>query len=260
MTADHKSEPVDSGVGITPVRAPATYELVVDQIRRVLALGRFSPGDMLPSERELAEQLGVSRTVVREAIRLLEGEGLLQVTRGASGGSRVLPAGGDQRLTAAQLRKQADEIEQVMDFRLAIECAAARRAAVKRTDEESSGLRALVEAQEQLISESEATAEEGRPARLATRFIELDNGFHLAVAAASHNTYLADAVEIGRINMLRPVGAIFATTYGDVNFQHRQIADAIEDGDPNAAEQAMADHIAATRDTLDQLARPRATK
>jgi GntR family transcriptional regulator, transcriptional repressor for pyruvate dehydrogenase complex len=241
---DHKDN-----FGINPVKPPAAYELVVDQIRRALALGRFNPGDMLPSERGLAQQLGVSRTVVREAIRVLEGEGLLEVTRGASGGSRVLPAARDQRLSAAELRDQADEIQQVTDFRLATECAAARGAALHRSEAESARLQELVELQEELLEAAAQTDDESERTRLTSRFIEVDNRFHLSVAAASHNHYLQQAVETGRINMRRPVGTIFATTTDDVNFQHREIADAIEAADPEAAEAAMANHIRATHST-----------
>src|ERR1700712_3739154 len=96
---------------MNPVRAAATYELVVDQLRRALALTRFVPGEKLPPERELAQQLGVSRTSVREAIRILEGEGALEVKRGATGGVLVrqmpiVPA------TYEELREQAEEYEE----------------------------------------------------------------------------------------------------------------------------------------------------
>jgi DNA-binding FadR family transcriptional regulator len=240
----------EDSFGISPVRPPAAYELVVDQIRRALALGRFNPGEMLPSERGLAQQLGVSRTVVREAIRVLEGEGLLEVTRGATGGSRVLPAAGAQRLSAEELRRQGEEIEQISEFRLANECAAARGAALNRTDEESERLQQLVTLQEELLDAAAATDDEVERTRLTSRFIEVDNRFHLSVAAASHNHFLADAVETARVNMRRPIGAIFATTTEDVNFQHREIADAIAGHDPEAAEAAMANHINSTRTTL----------
>jgi len=237
------------GFGINPVKAPAAYELVVEQIRRALALGRFVPGDMLPSERLLTEQLGVSRTVVREAIRVLEGEGLLEVTRGASGGSRVLPAAGEEHLSPQDLRDQADEIEQVVNFRLANECAAARGAALRRTDKEAELIQDLIAKQERALEAAAATDDESERARLTSGFLELDTRFHLAVAAASHNHYLAQAVETGRINMLRPVGTIFISTSEDVNFQHREIAEAIAAQDPDAAERAMRTHIESTRET-----------
>src|SRR6056297_555626 len=78
---------------LDPIHHTATYERVVEQIRRVIYLGRYLPGDKLPPERELAQQLGVSRTTVREAIRMLEGENLIRVKRGATGGIIVAAQG-----------------------------------------------------------------------------------------------------------------------------------------------------------------------
>jgi DNA-binding FadR family transcriptional regulator len=250
----------DLDFGIRPVRAQPTYELVVDQIRRALALGRFSAGDTLPPERELAQQLGVSRTVVREAIRVLEGEGLIQVTRGATGGSRVLPAGGTQRLSREEVRRQTDEIDQVSEFRLATECAAARAAALKRTKADVAALRELVTRCEEMLEAAATTDDEAERARLTTRFIELDHRLHLAIAAASRNHYLAEAVETARINMHRPVGSIFVVTIGDVSAHHREIVDAIAAKDADAAAEAMAAHIEDTRSSaVEQLTR-RASK
>ncbi|MFN8215241.1 MAG: FCD domain-containing protein [Solirubrobacterales bacterium] len=256
---DHWTDDPDGGsegsFGILPVKPPAAYELVVEQIRRALALGRFSPGDMLPSERVLTQQLGVSRTVVREAIRVLEGEGLLEVTRGASGGSRVLPPAGEQRLSAEELHAQGDEIEQMSDFRLATECAAARLAAQRRSDEEAARIAELLARQDELLERIAASEDEAERSRLTARFIELDNRFHLAIAAASHNHFLAEAVEKVRIVMHSPVGMIFASTSDDANYQHREIAEAIAAGDGTAAAEAMAGHIESTRETTLQLMR-----
>jgi DNA-binding FadR family transcriptional regulator len=248
MPSSKNTEEVSAFPGITPIRAQATYELVVAQIRRALMLHRFGPGDLLPPERTLAQQLGVSRTVVREAIRVLEGEGLLHVTRGASGGSRVLPAAGEQHLSPAELRSQQAEIEQVMDFRLAVECAAARGAALKRTNDEAAVIHELITRQEALLADA-ADRKKADQGDVATRFADLDNQFHLAIAAASHNHYLEEAVVTGRINMRRPVGTIFASATNDVNYQHRDIADAILASDADAAQQAMANHIESTRAT-----------
>src|SRR5712691_7348558 len=65
------------------------YELVVERIRRAIHIGTYVPGDRLPPERALAEQLGVSRTTVREAIRVLEGQGYVETRRGSTGGLTV---------------------------------------------------------------------------------------------------------------------------------------------------------------------------
>jgi GntR family transcriptional repressor for pyruvate dehydrogenase complex len=246
--------------GILRVKPQPAYDLVVEQIRRALALGRFSPGDMLPSERVLTQQLGVSRTVVREAIRVLEGEGVLEVTRGASGGSRILPPAGDQRFSAEELQAQAEEIEQVTEFRLATECEAARLAALKRTNEGAVRIKDLLERQDQQLTRIAAADDDAERARHNARLIELDNRFHLVIADAAHNHFLAEAVEKIRIVMHSPVGVIFATTGDDANHQHRQISDAIADGDPDEAARAMGDHIRSTRETSLKLMKATAEK
>ena len=69
-----------------PLVTPSAYAAVVERIRRALALGVLLPGERLPAERALAEELGVSRVTVREALRVLQGEGLL-VTKRDSGGT-----------------------------------------------------------------------------------------------------------------------------------------------------------------------------
>jgi len=76
--------------GIEPIDFAAAYEVVTERIRRAIHIGSYLPGDKLPPERTLAQQLGVSRTTVREAIRVLEGEGYVMSRRGASGSIIVL--------------------------------------------------------------------------------------------------------------------------------------------------------------------------
>jgi GntR family transcriptional regulator, transcriptional repressor for pyruvate dehydrogenase complex len=230
---------------INPVKAPATYELVVDQLRRALALGRFAPGDKLPPERELSEQLGVSRTTVREAVRVLEGEKVLAVSRGASGGIVVLDPGSDA--IAEQIRSQTAELQQIYEFRLANECAAARLAAANHSREDARALRELIKA----LDENEGPVDDpDQAARQATEFGRLDNALHLAIAQASGNPFIVEAVETCRLNMLRPVGSVFSHTEGDVNTPHRRIVDAILAGDGATAERVMAEHIDETQRQL----------
>lgn len=74
---------------ITPVQARRTFELVVHNIREQLANGALKPGDKLPSEKELAEQMGVGRNAVREALRNLENAGLIVMELGVKGGAFI---------------------------------------------------------------------------------------------------------------------------------------------------------------------------
>ena len=92
--------------GIEPIDFAAAYEVVTERIRRAIHIGSYLPGDKLPPERMLAQQLGVSRTTVREAIRVLEGEGYVVSRRGASGGILVL----DQAENEERIRPLLTEI------------------------------------------------------------------------------------------------------------------------------------------------------
>ena len=77
-----------------PVKNIRTFEAISDQIRRQIETGKLQPGDKLPAERELALQFGVSRNAVREALRILESAGVLELQKGASGGAFILEGDG----------------------------------------------------------------------------------------------------------------------------------------------------------------------
>lgn len=239
-----------------PVRHSATYEVVAEHIRRALQLGRYLPGQKLPPERALALQLGVSRTVLREAIRALEGEGLVESRRGAAGGLIVR----DHALPAEQMRAlivdRFEQLEQLYEFRLANECAAARLAAQRRTASDIRDISAALQKMEAIISE---TSEHNDPA-LAARFTSADSAFHLGIAQASRNGFLAQAVEDAWVRRFLPIGNIFTRIETGANNGHRQLFDAIKSGNAAAAEAAMGDHIMETLTVLrtclqDRLAR-----
>ena len=116
---------------LDPVATVPAHELVLAQLRRSIHLGHFGAGDRLPPERELARQLGVSRTTVREAVRVLEGEGPVEINRGSSGGISC----GRQSRRPGELRRRLREFEEIIEFRLAVEPMAARLAAQRRTED-----------------------------------------------------------------------------------------------------------------------------
>src|SRR5262249_30137061 len=103
--------------GIERVEHVPVYGLVVDQLRRAIHNGAFGPGDKFPPERELSKQLGVSRASVREAIRVLEGEGYVETRRGASGGIIVLDRGQTEDRLAAGHRARPPGSQQGIDLR-----------------------------------------------------------------------------------------------------------------------------------------------
>ena len=116
------------------VRAPKTAELVADQIRRRIVLGRLRDGDALPSENVLMGEFSVSRPTLREAYRILESEGLIVVRRGARGGARVQEPSPDvvARYAGVVLQHRNVTVADVLDARVIVEAPAARALASRR--------------------------------------------------------------------------------------------------------------------------------
>ena len=107
-----------STAGIAPVRVVAAHELVLEQIRTAIMLGRYRPGDCLPPERALAEFLNVSRTTVREAVAILTSEGLIEIKRGRGGGLFVRPDAATNSQTRRSAQRNLERIQQVFEFRV----------------------------------------------------------------------------------------------------------------------------------------------
>ena len=236
----------DRSIGtLDAVRRPASYELVLEQVRRAIQLGRFDAGTRLPSERELAQQFGVSRTTVREALRVLQGEGLVQVRRGRNGGSVVVSPRASREEIARHLSRRLAEIEVVVDFRLIVEPAAARLAAERRTRRDVARLRGLVEAMDELVA---------RPDGAPSRFFALDSELHHSIAGATRSPLLVAAVDDVRARLFTPIGGIFLALHPSANELHRELVQAIDDEDAAAAESTMREHIALTRDAMYELA------
>ncbi|WLS10571.1 FCD domain-containing protein (plasmid) [Shinella sumterensis] len=238
----------DAAIG--SIRAAATYELVVEQMRKAIFLGRFMPGDKLPPERELSLQMQVSRTTIREAIRVLEGEGLVSSKRGAGGGLTVLQ---QHKLNKAEvelyIENQLHQLDSLFEFRIANEVAAARLAATRRTKAHLARLKKAIEAME-LLCETEKSRS---IVANISRFSAWDSEFHLVIAEASNNQFLLKAVEDSRAGMFLPVGKVFSRLEDRANDHHQEILQAIEKQDSDLAAQRMRLHIEATWESLKDL-------
>jgi DNA-binding FadR family transcriptional regulator len=222
-------------VHLDPVSTTPAYELVLEQLRRSINLGHFAPGEKLPPERDLARQLGVSRTTVREAVRVLEGEGVVEVRRGSTGGILVLPPAS----RPPYLRRQLRAFDDVIDFRIAVESMAARRAAERRTRTDERALR-------QALVRLEELAAMGAQGRVAD-WLRADTEYHLLIARIARNARLLAAVEEGRVEMFHPVGAVWGRLESEAHAQHAAICQAIIDGDREAAASSMTAHLEGTR-------------
>ena len=232
--------PGPAPAGIERVEHVPVYGLVVDQLRRAIHSGAFVPGDKFPPERELSKQVGVSRASVREAIRVLEGEGYVETRRGASGGVIVLDRAQTEDRLAEVIRTRLPEIEQAIDFRLAVECSAARLAAVRRTDDDLASLRAAF-----------ATMASSRETR---RFRAADSAFHQGIARAARNDWMERSIADARAFLWMTVDKVAENVFRTAQVHHGQILNAIESGDPEAAERHVAAHIELTRTDLIRIA------
>jgi GntR family transcriptional repressor for pyruvate dehydrogenase complex len=227
------------GVGMEPVRKVAIHELVVQRLRRAIHLGDYLPGDRLPSEREIAERLEVSRETVREAIKVLECEGYVVSRRGAAGGIAVTALGGPVARTLAHLQQNKENIVHLMDFRRANECLAARLAARLRARDD--------------LEQISHAINDLKTAEDIPRFRKADARFHLAVAVASRNPYVERAIVDAREVIFlwhgnRSYNLVLETTLSG----HQKIFDAILAGDPDAAGAAMDEHLRVALKEIEQ--------
>jgi DNA-binding FadR family transcriptional regulator len=209
------------------------HERIALALRRAITL-RISPGDRLPSERQLAEWFGVSRVTVRLAFALLRDEGLIEPGRSRRSGTASTPRqAAAPYLKAAVILDARDDIADILAYRSLIEPTAARLAA-RFGDEQ------LVVRMQDAV---EAMSHDPDP----TTFRRADSSFHLAVAEASRNRRLLQAILVTRAELLRwrdliPMPDDVAENLRD----HGLIAEAISDGDEEAASTAMANHLERT--------------
>lgn len=215
-----------------PVRKTRIYEEVAAQIQRLISDGRLKPGDRLPPERELAEAFSVSRTSVRDAIRVLEMMGLLEPRQGE--GTVVRDLSPDSLVTplASLLVRNRMRMAELLDVRKMLEPPVAGRAAVHATDAELQQLQDILRRQEEKVRRGELAIDE-------------DSEFHYAVALAARNNVvlrvldvLMDLLRESRERSLQVSGRLRRSFEG-----HRRIMAALLARDAAAAEAAMRQHI-----------------
>jgi GntR family transcriptional regulator, transcriptional repressor for pyruvate dehydrogenase complex len=219
------------------------YNRIADEIRTALLEGRLKPGDRLPPERELCRQLGVSRTSLREAMKVLAGNGL--VTSRQGGGTFI--ADGDPHWLAEGLARTVlldqTALGDLFELRRTLETEAASWAATRATPEQLAALATLLHA-------CAARAEAGT---LATGdYMDYDQRFHALVAGASGNALLVrlmsqliDVLRLSRDRSLRVPGRADQSVR-----EHLAILAALEQRDPAAARQRMLDHITSVEQSI----------
>lgn len=222
---------------LDPIRREKPSTLIVRQLRALIANGTLPPDSLLPPERELAEQFGVSRSQVREALQRLEFFGVVQTF--AQSGTRVASLGSEalERLIANILDLDKNDIRALTETRCTLEVDAARHAAVRAEAED-------VERLTEILRSFEAEVDAGRSG------IDYDLAFHLAVADASKNAVMSSLIGLIAPDIIVKASNDFKTCDRERSLEalqeHRRILDAIAAHQPDEAGIAMAVHLKMT--------------
>ena len=222
------------------IRSAPAYKVVAEEIERLIVSGELKPGDPLPTEQELSESFGVNRSTVREAIRLIEQEGMLERREGR----RLfvcLPGLFDLASRATRmLMLQQTTFQEVWDTAITLEPLAARLAAQHANADDFARLKANVDATAAL------TLPEAQPDSELHALVDLDVEFHALVGAASHNRPLMLARE--------PISLLYKPTLFRIYAQvpqsksralaaHRKIVEGLTKGDAAFAEEWTHKHM-----------------
>jgi GntR family transcriptional regulator, transcriptional repressor for pyruvate dehydrogenase complex len=237
VTNDRADAPAAADAGReTPGIYRPRYELVAEQILQLIGELALQPGDRMPTENDLASRLGASRTVVREAVKILSATGRVSAQKGRG----LYVADGESMLGAKRwggffVPTNLDHIFMLFEFRRLQEMQASRLAAKRASPSELRVIEAAVQ-----------TCRHGFTSGNNAEFDQGDDAFHLGVAAASHNIFLVSAVREARMlqRQASVIGLRGVGGHADAAVdEHEAIYRAIRDGDPEAAAHATSVHL-----------------
>jgi GntR family transcriptional repressor for pyruvate dehydrogenase complex len=239
-------------MGFDQVRQRRLSDDIVEQLERMILEGTLRAGERLPAERALAEQFGVSRPSLREAIQKLTAKGLLISRQG--GGNYVVESLGstfsDPLLHL--LESSADAQRDLLEFRHTLEASCAYYAAIRATDVDRARLREAFDALQDCYARVDevSRAEEGAA----------DANFHLAIAEASHNAVLLHTIrglfDLLRRNVVTNIGGMYkqrSETRDMLINQHRELYLAIIEGRGDDAREVSSRHLLYVQEVLEEV-------
>ena len=220
-----------------PIQTERLYQQIVEQIEHRFVSGELKVGDKLPSERELAEQFGVSRIAVREAVKALREKGLVEIragrgtfiTNGTEGVVRH-SIGLLMKFEAVGASPNLVEVREIMEPEIAA------LAATRITEEQVITMTRAVGVMDMALDNVEV-------------FVEADLDFHLALAQATQNPIIPILMN-SIIDMLREQRKRIALVDGGLirgQYHHKKILDAVMRHDPKTARSAMQQHLGQVR-------------
>jgi GntR family transcriptional repressor for pyruvate dehydrogenase complex len=219
-------------------RSATLASRIVAEVRAALFERRYRPGDFLGTEKDLAAHHGVSRMAARDALRTLEGLGIVEISRGAGGGARITQ--GNPQLFAEALAVQLEladiDREEIMTAQGAIEGLAAELAAQRATAREIAGLKNLLLEAEGLLDDLDGLT------RSCLRF-------HLGIAEASHNRVLQyQLISLQHVSWPSRNRTLTRAVARRILDAHRQLVALVEARDPAGARAFMEAHVGMIRE------------
>jgi DNA-binding FadR family transcriptional regulator len=213
------------------------YEVVLRYIEAGILEGRYHPGEVLPPERDLAALLNVGRPAVREAMRVLSAQGLIEASAGRGGGTKLVSSQGDAlaRIFRLHLAMAGQGISDLTETRAALERVSAAAAARNVTDAQ--------------LAEIDETLEQMQQTNWVEGFNALDTEFHVLIARASSNKLVADLTVAIREALKEPIREASAAMPDWQDFrlklidEHQAIRDAVAAHDPEEAVKRTEAHI-----------------
>jgi DNA-binding FadR family transcriptional regulator len=220
-----------------PVQTATTLEETVERLGTAIRLGLLGPGARLPPERDLADQLGIARSTLRQALTSLTESGHLIAQRGRGGGTFVAAAPPMAESTRVDLTD--GHWRELLDFRIAVELGAVVLAAERARPEELARLQEQVDAMGEVLHDFAA-------------YRRADVFFHLGIAEAAKSARLLAAVtEVqGQMSELIAHIAHPAPVLARSNEQHAAVVRALRHGDGHAAAQILREHMKGTEQVL----------
>lgn len=223
--------------GLAVTRLRPAYQQVAEQLRELILSGSLVPGDRLPPEGELAANFGVSRSTVREALRVLASRDLVYTKRGTTGGTFVLQVEFDQVSDYLETSigllsgSKAVTVADMLEARELLEVPSAALAAERRGEDHLAAMQAAIE--REMVSR-------GRSGRFAEH-----RTFHQIIVEASGNGLLGMMTEpVFRVLQAKFLSSdVPASFWQHVDHDHETILGAIQDGDGTAAADAMRRHL-----------------
>ncbi|WP_024517875.1 GntR family transcriptional regulator [Bradyrhizobium sp. Tv2a-2] len=243
---DHRAAGTPAAPTFRPIHTRRAFEEICDRIREQLALGVLKPGDKLPAERDLAQQLGVSRNVLREALRSLEMAGVLRLRKGVKGGAFVREGDTSRMNVVMQdmlslgtisVRELSEARVHVLDLAVRLACANGRQAHFDALDDN--------------IERTDLATREGR---LLDR-VECSRDFYRHLAAATGNKVIAmimDSVTEIHMRFVYAKVASSGVAMARLVERRRQFVAALRERNVSAATRSMRVHLEAVQRMLEQ--------